>query len=67
MDRQLSTATGADDRITGPGDPHTQTVQALKNNVAVLRTAGAAMSHTGRARMFLTSIDQWGENEAVLP
>ena len=67
MDRQLSTATGADDRITGPGDPHAQTVQALQNINTVLPAAGAAMSHIVRTRMFLTSTDQWGEKEAVLP
>jgi len=66
MDRQLSTATGADHWITGLGDPHAQTVPALKNINAVLRAAGAAMSRTVRARMFVTSIDQWGKNEAVL-
>ena len=67
MDRQLSTATGADDRIPGPGDPHTQTVQAFKNIDAVLRAAGASMSHIVGTRMFVTYSDQWDENEAVLP
>jgi len=67
MDRQLTIATGADGRIVGPGDPYAQTVQALKNIDAALRAAGASMSHVARTRMFLTTIDQWGENEAVLP
>jgi len=65
MDRQLSTANPADGRIVGPGDSHTQTVQALKNIDAVFRAAGVATSHVVSTRIFVTNIGQWGETKAA--
>ena len=56
-----TTATGADGRIVGPGDPYVQTVQALKNIDTALRAAGATMSHVVRTRIFVTNIEQWDE------
>ncbi|HEY8196434.1 MAG TPA: RidA family protein [Gemmatimonadales bacterium] len=56
-----TTATGADGRIVGPGDPYAQTIQALKNIETALRSAGASMSHVVRTRMFVTDIEQWDE------
>ena len=67
MDRQLSTATGADDRIAGPGTPHAQTAQAFKNIDAIFRAAGVATSHVVPTRIFVTNIGQWGKTEAALP
>jgi enamine deaminase RidA (YjgF/YER057c/UK114 family) len=54
-----TTATDGKGQIVGPGDPHAQTVQALKNIERALGQAGAKLADVVRTRMFVTDISRW--------
>jgi enamine deaminase RidA (YjgF/YER057c/UK114 family) len=56
-----TTAFNAAGEIVAPGDPYSQTVQALKNIELALTKAGAKLTDVVRTRIYVTHITDWKE------
>jgi enamine deaminase RidA (YjgF/YER057c/UK114 family) len=54
-----TTATNAEGKIVGVGDPRAQAIQALSNIELALESVGAKLTDVVRTRIYVTDISQW--------
>jgi enamine deaminase RidA (YjgF/YER057c/UK114 family) len=54
-----TTATDANGKIVGKGDPRRQVVQVLENIATALARSGAALRHVVRSRIYITDMAHW--------
>jgi enamine deaminase RidA (YjgF/YER057c/UK114 family) len=54
-----TTATDADGKIVGVGDPYEQTIQILKNIETAITAVGGKLSDVVRTRIYVVDISKW--------